>query len=324
MATQSHDRFFKEFFRRFLPTILHLFFPEEASKLDFSTLRFSDKELIINFPKRKVRIGDILAEIQTYNGEPQTLILHVEVEAREKKSLPQRLFEYYGMIRFTEEKMVLPVAFVLLPGTKGVSWEIYEEVLFGREMVRFQYAQIGICDLLANDYLHHENPLAVVLTVFMKVPGWGKAKWRNLVDVKLTVMRRLMADQTLTEGDKLFLIELVKRYLPAEKFPAWLGDETMQALQETETFWYERVQKIGEQIGQQRGQQIGQQIGEQIGQQRGKQEMLLRLWRRKFGVVPAGVIQQLQAINDPALLDEIGDQLIMAQSLEQISLPTVG
>ncbi len=46
----SHDRRFKEFLQRFLPQFLKLFFPEQAARLDFTTLVFLDKELIVNLP----------------------------------------------------------------------------------------------------------------------------------------------------------------------------------------------------------------------------------------------------------------------------------
>jgi len=49
--TTWHDRIFKEFFLRFLPQFMRLFFPEEASHLNFDVLRFLDKELVINLPE---------------------------------------------------------------------------------------------------------------------------------------------------------------------------------------------------------------------------------------------------------------------------------
>jgi hypothetical protein len=41
----QHDRRFKELLHRFLPRFLRLFLPEQAARLDFSTLVFLDKEL---------------------------------------------------------------------------------------------------------------------------------------------------------------------------------------------------------------------------------------------------------------------------------------
>jgi hypothetical protein len=56
-----HDRLFKELLYRFLPDFLWIFFPNEAERLNFATLRFLDKELIINFAGQELRITDIVA-----------------------------------------------------------------------------------------------------------------------------------------------------------------------------------------------------------------------------------------------------------------------
>lgn len=40
-----HDRIFKEFLERFLPEFMRIFFPEEAARLDFSTITFLRQEL---------------------------------------------------------------------------------------------------------------------------------------------------------------------------------------------------------------------------------------------------------------------------------------
>jgi len=60
-----HDRLFKEFLHRFLPDFLRIFFPAEAERLNFATLRFLDKELIINFSGQELRITDLVAEVET-------------------------------------------------------------------------------------------------------------------------------------------------------------------------------------------------------------------------------------------------------------------
>ncbi len=90
------DRQFKEFLQRFLPQFLRLFFLEQAAQLDFSTLVFLDKELIVNLPGQVLRITDIVAEVNTLAGEAETIIDHVEVEARDRKTLSLRMYEYYS------------------------------------------------------------------------------------------------------------------------------------------------------------------------------------------------------------------------------------
>ena len=107
-----HDRLFKEFLYRFLPEFLWVFFPAEAERLNFATLQFLDKELIINFAGQELRITDLVAEVATWEGVPETIILHLEVEGRDKMTLPQRMSEYYALLRIFRRKPVLPLALV--------------------------------------------------------------------------------------------------------------------------------------------------------------------------------------------------------------------
>lgn len=121
-----HDRLFKEFLYRFLPDFLWIFFPAEAERLNFTTLRFADKELIINFSGQELRITDIVAEVETWEGVAETIILHLEIEARDKQTLPQRMSEYYTLLRIFKQKPVLPLALVLLPNVGGLLWQTYQ------------------------------------------------------------------------------------------------------------------------------------------------------------------------------------------------------
>ena len=66
-----HDRLFKEFLHRFLPQFVTLFFPKQAAQLDFSTLHFLDKELIVNLPVQALRIPDVVAECKRSMARPR-------------------------------------------------------------------------------------------------------------------------------------------------------------------------------------------------------------------------------------------------------------
>ena len=147
-----HDRLFKELLYRFLPDFLWIFFPNEAERLNFATLRFLDKELIINFAGQELRITDIVAEIETWEGVAETIICHVEIEGRDKYSLPRRMSEYYVLLRMFRQKLVLPLALVLLPNAGGLGWQSYQEGIFGHQVLHFRYGQVGIRDLSSQTY----------------------------------------------------------------------------------------------------------------------------------------------------------------------------
>jgi hypothetical protein len=206
------------------------------------------------------------------------------------------MFEYYSLLRLLRQKRVLPLALVLLPQAGGVGWQVYQERLFGRTLLEFHYGQVGLRDLHSEDYLG-QNPVAAALAALMQPAHLHPA------EVKLAGLQGVIASD-LTEGDKLFLIDVIETYLPREALTD-AGEQIMQALSETELTWGERHKLEGE----------------LEGEIRGKQEILLRQLRRKFGPLPEPFVQQLTAIDDPDALDELSEQVLTAVTLDDITLP---
>ena len=301
----SHDRIFKEFLHRFLPEFLRLFFPREAERLDFSTLTFLDKELIINLPHQELRITDLMAQVNTWEGEPETIIVHIEVEGRKKQTVPQRMFEYYGLARLLYQQPVLPLALILQPQAGGLHWHNYKETLFGHELVRFRYGQVGLRDLPADEYITRDDPVAAALSVLMK-PGEGlrgRARWAKLGELKVKAILKVN-ESGLTAGNKAFLMSMVETYLPNEVLPLQVRGEVMEALADVELMWHERIE----------------QKGVEQGKQQRTQELILRLLRKKFGRVPEVAVQKVQVVDDVDILEQIFDQALMADSLAEIDI----
>jgi hypothetical protein len=296
----SHDRLFKEFLHRFLPQFLQLFFPDEAARLDFATLTFLEQELMINLPDQTLRITDVVAEVATLGGEPKVILVHVEVEAREKQSLPARMFEYYALLRLLKHRLVLPIALVLLPNAGGLEWQGYEEQLFGHQLLDFRYAQVGLRDLPGEQYLTG-YPVAATLAALMK------AEREHPAVIKLAGLRTVI-ESDLTTGDKLFLIDVIEKYLPTERLLD-AGAEIMESLAETELLWSERITLKGLVKGREEGRIEG------------RIDLLLHQLTVKFGRLPDEMVQAIEAIKDTAVLDQLSEQVLTAQTLADLHLP---
>jgi hypothetical protein len=289
-----HDRLFKEFLRRFLPEFMQLFFPTQAARLDFSTIRFFDKELIINLPEQELRITDVVAEVKTWQGETETILIHVEVEGRDKRTLPRRMSEYYVLLRLLFQKPVLPIALVLLAKADGLTWKEYTEELFGEKLLQFRYGRVAVRDLSAGAYLARQEPVAAALAVLMKTQRRSRAA------VKLTALQTI-TKSSLSTGDKLFLITLVNTYAPT----ALLSDpreEIMRSLLDVEVVWGDDLIE--------KGREEGKILGEC--------KMLLRVMTLIFGPLPAELVQQIEAITDEAILEDLTKQVFKAQSLNDL------
>lgn len=59
------------------------------------------------------------------------------------------------------------------------------------------------------------------------------------------------------------------------------------------------------------------------GLSQGKQEMLLHQMRLKFGNVPEAVVQKIESIEDPELLDELSGRLLFVNALDEMDLENV-
>src|SRR4051812_9419764 len=157
------DQFFKTLVQQFLPELLRLFLPEDARHLDFSTLRFLGTEVWTNWPRGRGRRVDVLAEVRTLAGEPETIAVHIEIQARSEAEFADQMWKYYIALRLRLDVPVLPVALMLAPGSGGLTEQRHVEQLFGREIVSFRYASIGLRDLDAEAYHGFDEPLAQAL-----------------------------------------------------------------------------------------------------------------------------------------------------------------
>jgi len=165
----GHDQLFKRVLEKFLKEFLELFFPAVARRLDFGTVTFLDKELPLDFPKGTTRQVDVVARLETHEGEPDIVLVHVEVQSRPERDFARRMFEYSALLWLRDRAPIFPVV-LYLQGGKGLTDEEYRLSLFGRELFRFRYATVGLARLRAEEYVGTE-PLGVALAALM--PGRG-------------------------------------------------------------------------------------------------------------------------------------------------------
>lgn len=217
----------------------------------------------------------------------------MEIEGRDKYSLPRRMSEYYVLLRMFRQKLVLPLALVLLPNAGGLSWQSYQESIFGHQVLHFRYGQVGIRDLSGQSYLAENSPVAAALSVLMQPEGESPAL------LKLMALQKVI-ESDLSEGDKFFLVEFMNTYAPTgELFDP--REEIMQKLVDVEMTWSERVRAESEVVGE--------------------RKMLLRLLTLMFGDVPATLVERINTITDEAALTALAQQILTIKRLDDLVLP---
>jgi len=158
----GHDQRFKEFLQTFLQEFLKLFFPDVESRLDFRAIEFLDKEVFTNLAEGSSRRAGVVAKLTTHDGEPELVLVHIEIEARPKKDFQARMFEYYALLCARHKMPVFPVVIYIHGGKKGLTTH-----LFGREILRFRYESVQLARLDVEEYRKGVGPVAVALGALM-------------------------------------------------------------------------------------------------------------------------------------------------------------
>ncbi len=89
----SHDQLFKDFLREFFREFLELFYPPIAARLDFARVTLLDKEFFTDLPQGDKRTADLVAEAFTLDGQPETILLRVEIEGEWGSDFSARMDE---------------------------------------------------------------------------------------------------------------------------------------------------------------------------------------------------------------------------------------
>ncbi len=198
----GYDQLFKTILERLLRDFLELFFSEVADRLDFQSLSFVDKEVFANVPEGAVREADIVAKLHTHEGEPELVLVHIEVQTEPRSDFPRRMFEYYSVLRLHYGIPVFPVVVYLRQGPSSRLAE-YRESLFGEELLLFRYHTLALARLEAQEYVE-TSPLGAALAALM-------AASRNRARLKASMLARV-ADSGFDEALKYLLVNVIETF----------------------------------------------------------------------------------------------------------------
>jgi predicted transposase/invertase (TIGR01784 family) len=299
----GHDQLFKAVLESLLQGFLELFFPEVAARLDFETLRFVDKEVFANVPEGEKREADVVARLETRDGEPEIVLVHVEVQARPETDFARRMFEYYAVLRIHYGLPVLPIVLYLRRGPDSTVEEYVEE-LFGQEQLRFRYRSVALARLSAEEYLE-ASPLGAALAALMR-----RGEDRDRLELHWQMLSRVLESE-LDEALKYLLVNVIETYdelspEETEGFRRLISGKEYGKVQDVELTYFDKLELKGRLAG----------VIE------GKRETLLRLLTAKFGPLPEDTVARIAAINSAAELDTYLDRFVTANAIQEMGLGT--
>jgi hypothetical protein len=207
-----HDPLFKSLLRTFFAGFLRLVAPELAGRLDLGAVMFLDKELAAFGPSAGSRIVDLLARVPLKDAGGKAILVHVEVEARARRGIGDRIRIYHRRIQARHEDQVLSIVVFLKGGKGGVHEESPDGDLAGPGLSSFRYLSFGLSQSPGIEYLASPEPLAWALAALMDRGTWRKA------ELKMSCLARI-ADAPLSDAERIELVNCVESYVrlsPAE------------------------------------------------------------------------------------------------------------
>jgi hypothetical protein len=309
-----HDQLFKDLLRALFGDLLQIVVPKIARGLRSGEAVFLPQEYFTRRPEGHRRETDLVARVPTQRGEPEAILVAVEVEGQARPSMGRRLWEYAALVGVHHGAPVLPVVLYLEGGKPGITLQSHREEVFGQELAELHYFAFGLWSSRAQLYLRRPEPLAWALAALMRPGSWPPSRH------KLECLRRI-ARADLDEDRRFLLVNCVETYLElageeAAKLGAALAEELNREVQAMEMTWAEKL----EHKGLERGLQQGRQQGRQEGRQEGMRSLLLGLMEQRFGPLPAGIRKQVEAIGSPEELGRLAARVLDARSLEEMGL----
>jgi hypothetical protein len=226
-------------------------------------------------------------------ADHSVVVIDVEIESPERSpDIRSRMLWYYEFLRRRHSLPVFPVCLFLKVGLDGIGWDCYEEKLWDRVLLRFEYPYIGLAALDGLTYLRGENVLGLAFSALMKLPPAERA--RNKAEGLARIVRSREND-----ARKGLLAECFNNYLKLEP---------------TEQIEFERVQ-----AEQPPEVKIMVNSFEEQGRVKGMRTLLQKLLEKKFGPLPPAALDRLKMLPIERL-EEIALSLLDVASLQELGL----
>jgi hypothetical protein len=300
-----HDTLWKSLIQIFFASFLRWLAPE----LSGARFRFLDKELLPEGPKGERREVDVLARVVP-PGKPPVRV-HVEIEVRYRADSLRRLRRYYHLLEARHGEPVLSVLLALRGGPHGMALRSQEEVTFAGRRRSFDYLQIGVAGLDADELLASPEPIAWALATL--VPCRAAVRLRR----KLACWRRIASAGSPTDKERFLLVNAVETYLNLDEeqaalYERWKLREENRAMHKIERTWADR--KFEE------GRSVGVEQGREAGLEEGSRRLLEHLLRQRFGPLSAATAARVAAIRSVGQLTRLAEKVLVARSLEEMGL----
>lgn len=300
-----HDEFFKDLLEHFCADLVHLVVPKVAAELELEDPAPVKRELFTDYPHPVPRQVDLAWKVLTRTGEPELVVVHVEVERRRQRLMERRMLEYAVLLRAREAAPVLAIVVFLQGGAAGTEKLTAAERIAGETVLRVDYFAFGLSRCRAEDYLASPRALAWGLAALMSTT-------MEPAEHRLRCMQAIAAAD-LGEYQRYLLVNCVGTYLELtgddrRRYEEMIAQEKARKVAELEMTWFDKIERQGEKRGEERGQL------------RGERRMLRRMLEARFGPLNEENRRTIEALDSTERIERIFDRALEAASLSEIDL----
>ncbi len=314
----DHDQFFKNLFQEFFGDLLRIVAPDLAARLRVGEPTFLESELFTSFPEGRHRYLDLVARVSPVDGKPEVVLVHVEVEARARKTMGWRLLDYAMQLWLAHHQPVVPVVVYLRGGKPDVTREEIRMAIVGDTFHLFSYLAFGLSRSDAREYLARPEPLAWGLAGLMR-PG-GESAARH----KLACLRPI-TKAVLTDRQRVLLVNCIETYVDLNdaaqrEYEALLAEAGNEEVATMEMTWADRIAHEARESALREGLEKGRELGWEKGREEGQRDLLLSLLERRFGPLSSETVTRVRALTSPEELSRLAARVLDASTLRDLGL----
>ena len=290
--------------------------PGSTGPCGFAALDQELQEVVRDAKTGKRRV-DKLYRVLLLDGTEEWILVHVEVQGRPDRRLPERPYRYHGRIADCYGRRVVTLA-VLADTSPGFRPGAYEEETLGCR-VRFEYPACKLLDFPDAQLERENNPVAIVIAAHRA----AQSKCRDPVlrkAMKWQITRRLY-ERGYSKEDVLELFRLIDwlLHLPEEQ-KIEFRRELIEYEASKHMPYITSIEEMGRQEGRLEGRREGLAEGFRKGLRTGaitaRQKAVLDALEIRFGPAPGLIRRSIESVQDEARLRSLHRIAIQAASLE--------
>jgi predicted transposase YdaD len=296
----DHDRLFKELLTTFFAEFIDLFLPDVARELDRDGIQFLDKQIFSDIGRGDRHEVDLLAKVRLHGSDAYVLV-HVENQSQWRAEFPERMFQYYALIRSKLAVPVYPIAVYSFDLPLSLAPRIYEQRILGLDVLHFAFEAIQLNALHWRQFVAKPNPVASALMVKMRIDPADRPR------VKLQCLR-MLATLKLDPARNRLITVFMNSYLRLTREEAGVYHSEMQQLAPEEKAFVLEIENEWTEWGREQGREQGR--------VEGRVALVARLLRRRFGDLPTDLWDRIGRMED-ARVELFAEALLDFKSIEE-------